>query len=81
MNSKHSKIKTIRLLLGLTQTEVAKKAGISQACLSNVERGNREVTVSTLCRISEAMGVPAAELLPDQKEKRKREKKTPVKQQ
>lgn len=81
MNSKHSKIKTIRLLLGLTQTEVAKKAGISQAYLSNVERGNREVTVSTLCRISEAIGVSAAELLPEQKEKRQKRKKKLVKQQ
>lgn len=78
INSKHSKVKTIRLLLGLTQREVAEKAGISQAYLSHVERGNREMMVSTLCRISEAIGVPAAELLPDQKGKRTQTKKAPV---
>lgn len=39
----------------LTQAELARRAGISQPNLSNIEKGKRDLTVSTLARIARAL--------------------------
>jgi predicted transcriptional regulator len=44
-----------RVLLGLTQKEVAAQAGITQSYLSAVERGKLDVRLSTLQDIARAL--------------------------
>lgn len=56
------KIYLLRLLRKITQTELGSRAGISQANLSNIEKGRRDLTVSTLIRICFALGVNPASL-------------------
>jgi transcriptional regulator with XRE-family HTH domain len=52
------KIQSIRLEKGLTQARLAERAGIGQGALSNIEKGRRDFTVSTLVRLCSALGVP-----------------------
>ena len=41
-----------RLERGMTQAELAQKAGIPQPNLSNIEKGKQDITISTLRRIA-----------------------------
>ena len=52
-----------RLTRGITQAELARSAGLTQPNLSAIEKGRRDMTVSTLRRISLALGVGASRLL------------------
>jgi transcriptional regulator with XRE-family HTH domain len=52
-----------RLKRRLTQAELAKEAGIPQPNLSNIEKGKQDITVSTLERISIALGVKPSQLM------------------
>ena len=56
------KIYLLRLQKGITQAQLGSRAGISQANLSSIERGKRDLTVSTLVRICLALGVKPASL-------------------
>lgn len=51
-------LKICRAALGLSQQEVARKAGITTSYLSLIEGGKREPRLATLGNISKAMGVP-----------------------
>lgn len=48
--------------LGLTQAELAARLGIGQANIYRVENGKQNVTVDTLCKLADALGVTAVEL-------------------
>lgn len=48
-----------------TQAELARKACIAQANLSNIEKGKRDLTVSTLIRIADALEISIVELFED----------------
>lgn len=50
-------IKTLRKERGLSQIELADKAGITQAALSQIENGKRPGN-ETIKKISETLGVP-----------------------
>jgi DNA-binding XRE family transcriptional regulator len=50
-------IKSWRLHLGLTQKEVAQKAGISQAALSQMERAENPNRTATLEKLAVALGL------------------------
>lgn len=54
-----------RKLKGLTQMQLAEKAGISRTHMSNIEAPNMHTSVSleTLFEIAEALEVPVASLL------------------
>ena len=52
-----SQIYLRRLEKGMTQAELARRAGIPQPNLSNIEKGKRDLTISTLARIAHALGV------------------------
>ena len=56
----HDLIRARRLALGLSQTEVARRAGIQQRQVSLFERGG-DVTLSTLTKLAQALDV---ELMP-----------------
>lgn len=55
-------IKMSRVGADLTQGELAEKAGISVSYLSLLERGKRDPSVSTVCKIAEALEIPPSRL-------------------
>lgn len=56
-------ISQYRRLKGLSQADLASRAGIAQANLSNIEKGKRDLTVSMLLRIAEALEVKPSVLI------------------
>jgi HTH-type transcriptional regulator / antitoxin HipB len=48
--------------LGLTQTELADRLGIGRPNIYRIEHGKQNVTVDTLCKLAEALGITAVEL-------------------
>ncbi|MCD8362801.1 MAG: helix-turn-helix domain-containing protein [Lachnospiraceae bacterium] len=73
MDNKHQKeykliglnIAYYRKLNGLTQMQLAERAGISRTHMSNIEAPNMPTSISmdTLLDIAEALDIPAARLL------------------
>lgn len=55
-------VKAWRTYLGMTQAEVAKKANISQAALSQMEKTNNELRNVTLDKLAKAMGLSVEQL-------------------
>lgn len=51
-------IKRIRLELGIKQTDIAEKTGISTSYLSLVENGKAVPSLSVLKQVAEAMKIP-----------------------
>lgn len=49
----------------LKQSEVAARAGIHQAHLSDLELGKRGTTVKTAEKLAEALGCTVEDLMPD----------------
>jgi transcriptional regulator with XRE-family HTH domain len=47
-----------RLELGLSQEDLARRAGVHRTYISDVERGMRNVSILTLERIAGAMDIP-----------------------
>lgn len=56
------KIKEWRLKRKLTQEELSKLSGISASYIGDLERGEKEPTISVLCRIAEALKVDIKDL-------------------
>lgn len=56
-------VRDCRKRLGLSQEELAFRAGMKRSYLSDLERGARNPSVKALGRIAEALGVEASELL------------------
>lgn len=54
-----------RLELGLSQEELAEAAGVHRTYVGMLERGEKNVTIYNIERISLALGVRAAALLED----------------
>jgi DNA-binding XRE family transcriptional regulator len=57
-------IKVFREYRGLTQKELAAKAGINPVYLSQIERGKRTGSVETLKAIASVLGVEVDDLIP-----------------
>ena len=57
------RLRAVRERRLLTQGELAHRAKMSVVTVNHAERGLRNVRVSTVRRLAEALGVPAAELL------------------
>jgi ribosome-binding protein aMBF1 (putative translation factor) len=51
-----------RLALNLSQEELASRAGVHRTYLSDIERGARNITVTVLARIAEALEVRVSRL-------------------
>jgi transcriptional regulator with XRE-family HTH domain len=56
-------LRNARQTKGLTQAEVAKKAGISENHYAQIERAEKNPTVSTFKSIIKAIGVSSTEIL------------------
>lgn len=57
------KLKTYRTNGGRTQEEFAKRLGITRGFLSDIERGEKAISVETLVRVCTRTGIPVAALL------------------
>lgn len=65
-------LRRARVALGLTQSQLAEKAGVRQATISELETGKtRRVDLDVLDRLCEVLGVQPGELLERQKSMRK----------
>ncbi len=59
------RIRAERLRLNLTQTQLAENASISDTYMGAIERGERSLTLDTLVRLVNRLGVTADYLLSD----------------
>lgn len=57
------KIKDVRIEKKLAQIELARRAGISQSYLSELESNKKSPTLRQLCKIADALGVHPSELV------------------
>ncbi len=55
-------IRSTRISRNLTQRQLGERAGITATQLSRIERGSSRVSLSTVCRVFRALGVPPATL-------------------
>ena len=55
-------VRAWREYLGLTQKEVAKRMGITQAALSQMEAGEKRLRKATLEKLAAAMGISVEQL-------------------
>ena len=56
-------IRKIRLVKGMTQGDLCRKLEVDRGYMSNVERGKKNPTLSTIERIAKALGVSIDELM------------------
>ena len=57
------RVRAERERLGVSQEELATRAGIHRTYLGGVERGERNLGLMNLFRIAKALGVPSSALL------------------
>jgi len=57
VKKRYNSIKAWRIYLGLTQKEIAQRAGITQAALSQMEKSDNELKTATLEKLAKAMGL------------------------
>jgi transcriptional regulator with XRE-family HTH domain len=62
-----SRLKQLRQQAGLTQEQLAYRAGVSGSTIRHFEQGLREPTYSTLRKLAEALGVSLAAFEPSQR--------------
>jgi len=60
-----NRIKALRVGCGMRQSELAKKIGMSQTNLSNVESGRTAVTVQVLLKIHDVLGCKMRDFFTD----------------
>lgn len=58
-----ARLRKARQAKGITQAEVAKRAGISENHYAQIERAEKNPTVSTFKSILRAIGISAADIL------------------
>ena len=63
-NNVTNRLKILRKQAGLTQVELAKKAGLSQAHIANIENGKRDIDFGAAIKLARALNIKACELLP-----------------
>ena len=60
-----SVLTTKRLELGWTQDKLAEKAGLDRSFISGIERDTRSVSIITLEKLADALGMPTKGLFKD----------------
>ena len=58
-------LQALRRMRGLSQEELADRAGVHQTYLSGVERGRRNPSLVVLARLAGALDVPLGDLVRD----------------
>lgn len=56
-------VRLLREQAGLSQEEFAERAGVHRTYVGGIERGERNPTLLTICRLATALGVPPKQLL------------------
>lgn len=56
-------VRKARLARGWTQEDLAERTGLASVQVSRIERGKREVRLTTLVRLQRALGVDANALM------------------
>lgn len=51
-------VRKVRLTLGISQEELASRAGINTSHLGQIERGQKSTTILTACLIADALNSP-----------------------
>ena len=59
-----ARLRQLRCMRAYSQEMLALRAGLSTTYVGQIERGLKCPTIGTLCRIADALDVPAAALLP-----------------
>ena len=57
----HETLAVFRLRAGLSQAQLAEKAGTSQSHIARIERGQNDPSTDVVVRIAEALGVDASQ--------------------
>lgn len=60
-----SRLRGFRATLGMTQSDVAWYAGITQAALSNYENGKRDVPLPSLLSLARVLRISPIDLVPE----------------
>jgi len=60
------RLKNRRLRAGLTQDELARKAGTTQTTVARIERDAVEPEVTTIRKLARALGTTPADLIPEE---------------
>jgi transcriptional regulator with XRE-family HTH domain len=68
-------LRSLRELRGLTQEELAARAGLHVTHISLLEHGKRSARIETLERLGKALGIQPRELLPSIKMPRRSDKR------
>lgn len=55
-------VRRVRLAVGISQSELARRAGVSKAAVSQIEGGRSSPTVETVWALAEALGCPFSSL-------------------
>lgn len=58
-----ARVRKARLERGWTQEDLAEESGLAAVQISRIERGVREIRLTTLLRLLDALEVPAGRLL------------------
>lgn len=67
-DTSHLNVRRIRQMKGMTLRQLAKESNLTLSYLSNYENGKVNITISSLRKIAEAIGVPVSDLLTDNQE-------------
>lgn len=54
-----------RIARGMTQSDLADRAGVSQAYIAMIERGTRKPGLKLIKRLSEVLSIPVVDFLDD----------------
>lgn len=58
------RLREVRREKGISQERLAELADLHRTYVSSVERGERNVTITTIEKLAAALGVPMTELMP-----------------
>lgn len=58
-------IRNRRLQLNLTQEKLSFESGLDRTFIGHIERGSRNITVLTLCKVAKALKIKPQDLLKD----------------
>ena len=58
------KLREVRLQKGISQEELAERAGLHRTYVSSVERGERNISLVNIENLARALGVALSELMP-----------------
>ena len=73
-----TRVKMLRITKGISQTELAKKIGVTQTHLSNIENGRAGLTIPNLIKLPEALDTSISSFFEDIEGKPEEEKKSEV---